>query len=382
MTAVAQLIVVRPALAAFAAMGMLWGSFAASLPDIKAQLGLDEAGLGLLLLFTPWAAVCAMLIAPRLGAAWGRKALPIATLLMTISFAFPGQFHHATFFAIAMLGCGAATGLTDVLMNARTATLENTHKVSLMNLTHAAYSFGYAAGAIATGMMRSAGWAPAQVLATSAALATLLALATLEADGTIHGLTKPKGSRHSRLGLVPVIGGGIVLIAFLTENAAENWSALHIEKTFSGTPAQGAMGPALMALTMGAARVLGQGVVAHINGTRLLIGGALVAACGTLLAAAAGSAQTAYAGFIIMGIGASVIAPTAFSLTGQFAPPEQRARAVARATLFGYFGYFVGPPMLGLIAGTYGLRAAFGFAAVMLTGVILLAPLLARANRP
>jgi len=37
----------------------------------------------------------------------------------------------------------------------------------------------------------------------------------------------------------------------------------------------------------------------------------------------------AYAGFIIMGLGSSVIAPTAFSLTGRLAQPEARARAVA-----------------------------------------------------
>ena len=40
------------------------------------------------------------------------------------------------------------------------------------------------------------------------------------------------------------------------------------------------------------------------------------------------------------------------------------ARAVARATLLGYFGYFVGPPTLGFIAGAFGLRFAFVFAAV------------------
>jgi MFS family permease len=89
----------------------------------------------------------------------------------------------------------------------------------------------------------------------------------------------------------------------------------------------------------------------------------------------------AYAGFIIMGIGSSVIAPTAFSLVGQFAPPEARARAVARATLWGYFGYFFGPPTLGLIAGTFGLRFAFVFAAAMLMCVLLLAPLLLRQSR-
>ena len=57
--------VARAPIAAFAAMGVLWGTFAAVLPDLKAQLGVDERTLGLLLLATPLAAVLAMLAAPR-----------------------------------------------------------------------------------------------------------------------------------------------------------------------------------------------------------------------------------------------------------------------------------------------------------------------------
>jgi len=86
----------------------------------------------------------------------------------------------------------------------------------------------------------------------------------------------------------------------------------------------------------------------------------------------------AYAGFIVMGIGSSVISPTAFSLVGRLAEPSARARAVARATLLGYFGYFFGPPLLGVIAGGYGLRFAFVFAAGLLMSVLVLAPWLAR----
>jgi hypothetical protein len=53
---------------------------------------------------------------------------------------------------------------------------------------------------------------------------------------------RPKGQGRRGLGWLPVIGGGIVLIAFMTENAAENWSALHIEKTLGGSPEQGRWG--------------------------------------------------------------------------------------------------------------------------------------------
>jgi MFS family permease len=75
-----------------------------------------------------------------------------------------------------------------------------------------------------------------------------------------------------------------------------------------------------------------------------------------------------------------VIAPTAFSMVGAGARPEARARAVARATLLGYFGYFFGPPLLGLIAGSFGLRAAFVVTAVGISFVLVLAPMMRRAR--
>lgn len=371
----------RAPVAAFAAMGVLWGTFAAVLPDLKAVLEVNESRLGLLLLPTPIAAVTAMLLAPMIGAMLGRVALPVATILMAAAFALPGQAGVAWIFPLAMMACGAATGLTDVLMNARVAALENERNLHLMNLCHAAYSFGYAGGALATGVMRGEGWGPAWVMGVMAGVAAVLALSTLERDGTIHGLRKPKDGTAGRLGLIPVIGGGIVLIAFLTENAAENWSALHIEKTLGGSPEEGAMGPAALALTMGFARLAGQGIVTRVDPIRLLLAGAVVSAIGALGAAMATSPMMAYAGFIVMGIGSSVIAPTAFSMVGRLAEPEARARAVARATLLGYFGYFFGPPSLGFIAGAFGLRFAFVFAAVMLLMVLILAPLMARQRR-
>lgn len=378
MSIASTLATARAPVAAFAAMGVLWGTFAAVLPDLKAQLSVTEAELGLIMLPTPLAAVTAMLLSPVIGAMLGRVALPVAAMLMAAAFALPGQAHVVWAFPLAMMACGGATGLTDVLMNARVAALENDRGLHLMNLCHAAYSFGYAGGAVATGVMRGAGWSPDWVMGSCAVLAGLFAILTLERDGTIHGLRKPKDGSSGRLGLIPVIGGGIVLIAFLTENAAENWSALHIEKTLGGRPEEGSMGPAVLALTMGFARLAGQGIVQRVDPFRLLMGGAVLSACGALVAAGAVSPAMAYAGFIVMGIGSSVIAPTAFSLVGRLAEPAARARAIARATLLGYFGYFFGPPSLGFLAGAFGLRFAFVFAAAMLLAVLVLAPLMAR----
>lgn len=123
MPALALLAHARAAIAAFAAMGVLWGTFAAVLPDLKAMLGVDERQLGLLIFCTPIAAISAMLAAPTFGAVTGRAALPLSVMLMALAFALPGQAAVWWLFPLAMACAGAATGLTDVLMNARVAAM-------------------------------------------------------------------------------------------------------------------------------------------------------------------------------------------------------------------------------------------------------------------
>ena len=369
-----DLIRARAPLAAFFAMGILWGAYAADLPDIKAMLGVDETRLGQLMLMTPLSALIAMALAGRIAQALGRVALPVMVLAMAGAFLLPGQVATWYLFPLAMIACGASTGAVDVLMNARIAALEAGGR-PLMTLAHAAYSFGYAAGALGTGGLRSLGTAPGGVMLAMGLAAGLVALIAFEGV-RIEGLIRRAGA--GRLGLVPLVGGGIVLIAFLTENAAEYWSALHIEKTLGGTPAFGSAAPALLALTMGVARIAGHGLVARVGAGRLLILGAFVSSCGALVIAAAPSPWVAYAGFVIMGMGSSVISPTAFTLIGALVAPEARARAIQAATMLGYSGYFIGPPGLGLIAGTFGLRAAFVAAALALSMVVVLVWGLAR----
>src|SRR3989338_6191351 len=271
MSILSTLRVARAPVAAFAAMGVLWGSFAAVLPDIKTMLDIDESRLGLLMFMTPVGAGLSVLGAAFVGAGPGRVALPVAALVMCAGFALPGQTASLWLFPLAMMVCGAGTGMTDVLMNARVAALENNRVLHLMSLCHAVYSFGYAGGAIATGAMRADGWSPALVLGSMAVVAAILCLPTFESDGRIDGLTRPKGPGAAHLGLGAAVG-------------------------------HGSFGPAAMALTMGVARLFVQALAGRVSASHLLIGGALISAAGALGAAVATSAAMAYASFIVMGI--------------------------------------------------------------------------------
>ncbi len=372
----------RGPMAAFVGIGVVWGAFMATLPDLKEGLGIGDGELGLVLVFGSIAAIAMMLAAPRIGGVLGGAALPLGAAAMGVALMLPAQAGSAAWFAGAMLAMGGASGAADVWMNARLATIEATRRMKLMNLNHAVYSFAYAGAAALTGLARAAGLSPGAILTLAAGAVLLLALVAIERDGAIDGFGRGYGARPSpSLGPVPVLAGLLTLIAFLTENAGEAWSALYIERDLGAATGQGSYGPALMALTMGLGRLAGQAMAARIADRALLRGGLIVAVAGAAAVAAAPGVLAAYAAFMLMGLGISVVVPTALAMAGRLAEPAARSRAIARTTVLGYVGFFLGPPVLGFVAELAGLRASYGLVAALLLAALALQARLARLDR-
>jgi hypothetical protein len=269
-----------------------------------------------------------------------------------------------------MLAVGMTTGMYDILANARVSRLEARHALSLMNLNHGLYSLSYAGAAFATGLAREAGIGPWPWFAVVGAGILLTALVTRAGDAP-GGTPAPPQDSRGRITPYVWCAGLVTLIGFFAENATEGWSALHIERTLGGGAAEGALGPAMLGLTMALGRFAGHLVTVRGAETTVLRWAALLAASGLVTAAAAPSPIVAYLGFACLGLGVSVVGPMALALAGQTARPEARTLAVSRAAMIGYLGFFVGPPSMGLLSDAFGLRAAFGIGAAM----ILLIPL-------
>lgn len=374
MSLVSALVASRGPAAAFVGMGAVWGSFMAAMPDIKAALGVEDGPMGVLLIWGSVAAIATMTLAPRLGGVLGRAAVPGAAAMMALALALMAGITSPPGFVLALMGMGMTSGALDVFMNARLSTLEAARGASLMNLAHGLYSLAFAASAALTGLARAAGWGVTAILLTTAGVTLALGLASWERDGRIEGLARGSRDTRAALGLVPWLGGALILAGLMSENAVEAWSALYLERDLGAATGAGSLAPAVMGLTMGFGRIVGQGISTRLPERRLLGGGLSVAVAGVLLVALAPGPGWAYAGFVVMGLGGSVVVPTALALTGRLAAPSARARAIARATVLGYLGYFLGPPMLGLAAEVAGLRASFALVA----GVLALSMLAAR----
>lgn len=364
----------RPA-AAFVVVGMFWGCFAAYVPVIKEQLGASDALFGTLLLGSATGLVSSMWLAPRADRILGARGMQVGAALLAVAWLLPGQISVPLLFAAAMAFVGLASGLLDVVMNARVSELEAKHNRPLMNANHAMFSVAYAAGALIVGFTREAGLLPTPVFAGFGVIA-LLALPLMRMDVTF---VEAEDGYAGKYPLWPiVICGAIVLVAFMSEATVEAWSALHVERTLGGGAAEGALGPAMLGITMAIGRFSGQAVAERLREIPVVIGASIISATGGIIAALAVTPMMAYVGFGILGLGVSVIGPMGLALVGKLVAPHLRTEAISRTAVIGFSGFFFAPMLMGLMSEAFGLRIAFLGVAVLLLSALPLAILAQR----
>ncbi|MFK7836624.1 MAG: MFS transporter [Sulfitobacter sp.] len=372
-----DLLLSRKPLAGFVAIGMAWAVYFAQMPVIKAQVGASDGEYGMALLVASFGAIAAMWLAPACQRFAGGFATSLGIVVLGIGMVSAGASTGLTALMLAMLLASMGSGVIDVLVNARVSEIEEQSGRPLMNLNHALYAFAYSGGALATGFFRSEGVTPVPILTGLFVVLMVLAWAARDVAPQVeaHDNTADVRLPYALVLLV----GFVVLAAFLTEAATEGWSALHLERTLGGSAGQGAMGPAVLGLMMGIGRLMGHGLSRRFRDTHLMLVATLISACGVMLAGMAPTVGTGLLGFAIAGLGISVVAPLVLSLLGRVVPAHQRLAAISRASVIGYGAFFFGPPLMGLVAEGFGLRAAFYVIAGLLVVVAFaLIPALAR----
>jgi MFS family permease len=375
MSIVSALILSRRPAAAFVVVGVFWGCFAAYVPVIKAQLGASDALFGTLLLGSATGLVSAMWLAPMLDRALGARSMQAGIAALALAWLVPAHISHPLAFAVSLAFVGLASGLLDVVMNARVSELEARHNRPLMNANHAMFSVAYACAALIVSVTRDIGLPPAPVFAGF----TVFALALIPFVRMDVTIVAAEAGYTGRYPLWPIlICGAIVLVAFMSEATVEAWSALHVERTLGGNPAQGALGPAMLGLTMAFGRFAGQAVAERLREINVVIGASVLSALGAVIAALAPAPVWAYLGFGILGLGVSVIGPMGLALVGKLVPPHLRTEAISRTAVIGFSGFFFAPMLMGLLSDAFGLRVAFMAVAGLLLSALPLALLAAR----
>jgi predicted MFS family arabinose efflux permease len=354
---------------AFFIVGIAMSNWAPLVPYVKARTGVDDGGLGLLLLCFGAGSIVTMPLAGALAARQGvRLVVVIATMVVVVALPLLATLSSIPWLVVTLLAFGASIGALDVAMNIQAIVVERASGRSMMSGFHGLFSVGGVAGAAGVTALLALGMSP---LAATVCIATLIAGCLAVAASHLIAV----GSKRAEP-LFAVPHGRVLVIAamcfalFLTEGAVLDWSAVFLTSERSMVAVHSGLGYAAFALAMTAGRLTGDRVVEVIGGTRVIVLGSLCAACGLGLAVWVDIWQVSVLAFALVGIGCSNIVPVLYNAAGrQTAMPQ--ATAVAAVTTVGYAGILCGPAAIGFVSNLTSLSAAFLMLALLLLGVAI-----------
>lgn len=358
--------------AAFLVAGFGLACWAPLVPLAKARLGVDDGTLGLLLLCLGLGSVVAMQLAGPLTSFIGARPAVIvggigqAALLPFLAFA-----PNVWMMAASLLLFGGFLGVIEVGMNVHAVEVEKRAGRPLMSGFHGLFSVGGFTGA----SMMTAALSIGMGAVAGAIIASILMIATLLLVAS-RFIATPKAD-EAPLFVVP--RGIVILLAllaaltFLTEGAILDWGALLLSEQGLMPTRQAGLGYSVFAVAMTFGRLTGDAVVNRIGDRRAMLWGGLLAIGGYIVLLTAPVAMVAFAGLMLIGLGASNTVPILFRQTGaQSAMPS--GLAIAAVTTVGYAGILVGPAGVGFLAQAIGLPGAFW----VLAALLILVPLCAR----
>lgn len=371
--------------AVFLLFGADTGTFASRLPWIADRLHLTSGILGLSVgLMMAVGAVVTIPFAARLvhrqGARASTRVLIAATGAMLT---LPAFAPNAFVLSAVMLVTGAVYGTCDNAVNAQGVEAERRIGRSIMSGLHGMWSLGVLAGALIGSLAARDDVDPrvqfavvGVVIAVGGIVATSWFVSTPAAT-TSDAVEAPRFVWPR--GIILLIGL-VGFAAIFVETAGNDWSAVYMHWVLHASQAKAALATGVFAGSMATGRLVGDAVIRQ-TGPRLCVRiCGLLGTAGCLLVAASASTGAALAGFLLIGIGVSVVIPLVFAAAGNSGPSP--ALGVAGVATVSYGAGLAAPSAMGGIADVSSLRVAFAVAALLACAVVVGAGLLERPASP
>ena len=350
----------------FLVCGIGLASWAPMVPLAKIRLQLNDAGLGLILLCLGAGAMTIMPFTGALINKLGSRVIMLLSGLMIAAVLPLLLFAHSSFaLAVALYLFGIGIGAIDVSMNAQSVVIQEKAGRYILSSFHGLFSVGGLIGSMGLGFLLEMGLSPTLAIFTISLLLVFICVSqygsllprSAEKKMEVATLIIPKG---------PVLVLGLMcFVVFLAEGAILDWSAVFLKFYRNFDEAMSGLGFAAFSVAMAVMRLSGNSIINRISQQKVVMGGALLAAIGFLLAVAIPNGAITLLGFVLVGIGCANIVPVFFSTAGNM-PGIPASAAIAGVTTLGYIGQLAGPALLGFLAEYTSLSIALGTVSVLL----------------
>jgi predicted MFS family arabinose efflux permease len=360
----------------FAVHGCVIGSFAARIPWIAAHVGVGLGQLGVALLMPGVGAMVAMPFSGRLAHRYPLPPLVTATIVAwCAALVLPAVATSFVVLCVVLLVFGAAAGLADMAMNAEGVLVEKLLGRSVMSSFHGFWSVGVLAGSAASAAAsHSAVDTRLQFVVEALALAAVGAAAArflLDDPTTSETDAPPAFALPTR----PVLLIGLVgLCAVFGEQAGTEWSAVYIRNELGGSASAAAFAVSAFAVTMAAARLVGDRDIRRLGPVRTVQLSGACAVVGAVAVVLAPDLAVGLAGFALLGIGVALVVPVVFAAAGRVGPHP--ARSIAGVAGVAYASGLAAPGVIGGVAAVSSLTASFALVACLVAIMALAAGVL------
>jgi len=350
---------------AFIMNGFAVGTIVSQFPDYKFQLGISNGALGSALFCLAAGVLSALGPGGRQSAKYGSSRVVIwGSLLLILALPIVGLSHSYLFFCLALYFFGYSVALQDVSMNTHAVTLEQQFNKRVMSTFHATFSIGTLTGSVLGGVMSQY---KMNLLARELVVAALFGIALIYMKPRFlpaaSDTQEPREHKRPKRPTIFWVMGLLGLFAAIGEGSCGDWGGVLARTTFHASPLIGTLPYILFSTTMVVGRFLGDRLARRFGPGRLLLLGGVIAGAGLATGLVVGGIGGEIFGWTFAGFGLSVIIPMVFSeagsiaiakFTGVIAPSE----AVAMVSGIAYFGFVIGPPIMGFVSEAITLRWA------------------------
>lgn len=377
---------VRATYIAFTGAGFAFASWASRIPQVRDELRLDPAQLGLVLLAIAAGSLVALALSGAMVSRFGSRvvvtamAVVLGLALVVAAFGFlVGVLPLVV--GLALLGFG--NGAWDVAMNVQGAVAERRLGRSIMSRFHAGWSVGTVAGALVGALMVVLG---VPVTVHLAVVGVLVAIGVpLGARAFVPDVEEPEAGTESVPVRSPLAAWreprtlliGVFVFAFaFAEGTGNDWISIAVIDGYRADAAVGTLAFAAFLTAMTIGRWFGPDLLdryGRVPTVRVL---AVVAIIGLVLFVFGGATWLAFVGALLWGLGTSLGFPVGMSAGAD--EPRYAAGRVSVVASVGYCAFLGGPPLIGFL-GVHG-----GVLRALIVGAVLLgiACLLATSLRP
>jgi MFS family permease len=354
-------------------MGICFASWAARIPDIQAKFQLSEGELGTLLLCLPIGSMLGLPIAGWSVHHYGsRIVILICSFAYALSLPLIGLAPNLWVITPVLILFGMLGNIMNISLNTQALGFENLLGKSILASFHGIWSMaGFTGAGLGAGMIFLS-FSPAAHYVVVALLSILLVLFSQKfvindkrAAGEEGGLVLRKpDSLLLRVGLISFLG-------MMAEGCMFDWSGVYFKKIVEAEPELVSLGYVCFMGAMASGRFVTDKAINRYGKIPVLQVSGILIFLGLLLAVLFPSLYAAALGFLMVGFGVASIVPVAYGIAGRsklYSPSV----ALAMVSTLSFFGFLVGPPLIGFIAEAFNLKISFALIAVNGLGILLL----------